>query len=113
MQGAIFNITLAPHGDVAGIYGYEDFAKKFKSLYNAAEAADKDAPKQTSPVMPVIEKAFFLDIFDQISNTLEGKSVAVDSTWERMDAEEIGAERDIKSIYKLDKIQNRIAYIIF
>jgi hypothetical protein len=110
-DGAIFNITLTPHGEVAGFSGYEAFAKNFKSLYKAAVAADELESKQPSHVTPVIQKAFFLNIFDQISNTLCARSIAVGSTWERMDAEEIAAERDIKNVYKCDKIEDGIAYI--
>jgi hypothetical protein len=111
LQGALFNVTVNPHGEVTGISGYEEFEKKFTTLYDAAEATDKDIPKQVFPVRPVIKEAFFLDIFENISNTLGGRSVAVDSTWESMVAEEIGTERDIKNIFRLDKIENGIAYI--
>lgn len=105
-DGALLNITLTPKGEVAAISGYEELAEKSIYIYNSV---NDEHTKSSFPF--ILEKVFFLDIFDQITNTLCCNSVIIGTTWERNEAEVLGEDKNIKSIYKCDKIQDGIAYI--
>lgn len=105
-DGATFNITLSPSGEVTSISGYDDFKESFTSLYNAAATGENELHQ-----VPVIEEVFFTDIFDHISNILCARTVGIDSTWEKLEAEDIGGDKEIINVYRCDKIQNGIAYI--
>lgn len=106
-DGATFNVALSPQGAVNGISGYEDFKEKIDSLYRVVAMGESANPLPST----AFEETFFKDLFNNISNILPGNSVNINSSWEREEAEEIGADKNIKCVYKCNKIQNGVVNI--
>jgi hypothetical protein len=113
-KDAMFNISFRAQGKVNTISGYDEFKKKYAEVY--LNELKKKYDEEQWPAVPsrdgvIFKEAYFIDLFERISNILPDSKIQLNSKWTKIESQDIGEKKLLHTEYTFYKIESGVAFI--